>query len=833
MSIRDFKLYIDKTLIDTDAENIRLDELVLWKKDELPHLRFTQESTFPINTDKWAGKLAELHIDQGKNDNRGNPIFDLVFVGQVTRRVGGFSGDGWKYGYELLGIEHLMEQWPVVSPFDGTGSVTFNLSPTDTNYDPTYAGLSVARMILMLLEETSTRKHFAPTPLGRYWQDTAAAGQPWKIDQRTRDDLLNDLYLNRMVAPRPVTFSGDNLLQAIRNVLQSVAPNHVLWVQPDFEKAPGDTSGPAVGWGILRFADVTVMTTEKPSLMSEDPTPEVQRDYSRSFPRVVVRGGPTIKPCILSLTANDIMPDFTSVWYANNTAAINDWKLSTWLDRTQQVISGTCLNRRPRSASNPDEITEFFANSTDPSKPIPNPNYIPTNTDPRLASPSWLYVDPFKPLANNTPDYTWPAHYWQQDALHAAGSIMVTRKSPTNAQWGQSDVRDCMDNDQLIAGGQSHISVTKDLPFTDYSNFTLTARNWKGAATWRKYKINAKLLDGTPVAKRVQPAFPAPFPWIQSDGSVTSCTTTGVAQIFYTANATSNTTSSMVVGFQTDRQNECIIFDRPLPMCFGDQVGLAAGGQNVPGKPTEIKVLLPVSYGALETQCPHDTANTVDANYPIPNYQGTSYTVDGLTRTKYINNPDWVSDNDTDMVWQWGNQQLTTMCDTVVEGTATRLRYEPVIGPGTRLTWSDPCWPTGTFQFLNSDIRGCTIHWTHGHGEVPVVTTYQLSNRRDPFADQGGMVYHPCLYPQPQAGAYSVTGEASPYSTQYSMLSEAGKAMDSSPYSSQYSMLSDAGRELTKSTAEGMAEEMTQIQTEQSQVARVNMVRALSGSSEA
>lgn len=761
MAITDATLIIDGTTIDLVANNIRLESCSPFIQNQPASLLFTQESGVPISSDPWANKPVQLWINNGTTNS-------LIFYGIITRRISPQAAQGWVYGYEATGIEYLAHNWPVVSPFDGTGSISFNLAPNATGYDPTYANLNLAQMILMLLEEPTTVAYFRNTGFGKYWQD----GTTWKIDQRTRDDLLLDSYLTSLRHNKPVTFSGDDLLTAIRSVLQSAAPNHAAWIQPVSERPYGATTGPYYPYGILRFSNLTTRSTQITLDMALDPAPEIQRSYDNAYPRLIVRGGASIQPMNLSLKAGDISEDFgISPWFSNNTDAKNKWKLSVLYDNTNRTITGSAWCRRPRKTSNPNEVDPTIPDPNNPNVTITNPNYIASIYDANLTSPSYLLIDPDKPTGN-MPDYSWANGIWGQNSNNYGGHLYITRKAATNSNYTQTITRDVTDNTALVANGTCYLTLDSDLPFTDYSKFQMTARIWPGLQTWRRYKINAKLIDGTPVAKRVQPAFPAPVPWVNSDGSLSSYTTAGVAIIEYNANGTANNTQSMMIGFQTDRQTEDLIFDRPVVTCFGSQASLQAGGANVTGQPTDIKVLLPVAVGALETTIPADTV--LSNGTRVPNYRGTSYTVDGIQRTKVVNNPEWVSDTDTAMMYTWGNSLLDTCCDTVVEGSAVKYGYAPVIGFGSYLKWTDTAWPSGTFDFLTSDIRGCKINWTHGSGPVTILTHYTLTNRREPYGDQSAIVFHPCLYPLPAQQVADYSQVDSIYSM-YGKMSESGQ----------------------------------------------------------
>lgn len=726
MSINTVELKIDGVLIDLNAERVRLNHVTPWVRDQPAVFEFTVESVFPVPVDLWVNKTVQLTIDN-----------KLLFYGRIERRAEVLGQYGWAYGYVATGMESVAARWPIVSPFDGTGSVTFNLPPKDALYDPTFAGLSLGEMIRLILEEPATAEHLHADNIGKYVRNVAT--NVLTLDARTLADL-KDPVLDGFLPPHSITFSGDDLIQGIRSVLSSAAPNHCMWFEIVFEDGKY--------WTLIRFADLATRTTEIKSSFADHVPPELQRDYSNCAPRVVVRGGPNVQPVILTKTAGQIIEDFAWPPYANTTTiAKQQWKLSTWLDQNKgQKITGTCWCRRPRKSSNPNEIDPQIDDGT--GQMIPNPDYIADPKDARLASASFLLIDPDKPKTTNpvTPDYSWLAGVWGQNSDEYGGFLYVQKSVVGDPLAKVTVTRSVTDNTQLSVGGTCYLELSEDLPATDFTSFTMTASRWPGMQTWRRYRLNANTSEGVPVYRRVQPAFPDPVPWVNGDGTIGSMSQSGVAQVTYSKAGTANSTKSAFIGFQVDRKTGHITFDRPLVTLFGTQASLTTGGTSVDGQPDEITVLLPVSETPLEAAAPLDTV------YPdgtrTPNYEGTSHTEDGLTRTRYVNLRDWRSDKDQSMIEQWARQMLVSIKDTVVEGSVQRYEFLPVMGPNHFMTWTDPCMANGTYDRLTSDIRSCTVRWTHGN-PVPVLTQYRLSNKLATFSDESALVMHPAIYDRP------------------------------------------------------------------------------------
>jgi len=657
-------------------EGIRLNEVETFNRDQHRTFSFTREAVLRED-DTWSNAVCSVAING-----------TLVHHGRIRNRQPVHSAEtGWAYAYTSIGLEFLGDDWPIVSPFDGTGSVTFNQSSTNPGYDPTYDGMSLGEMIVAVLEEPRTAAYFTAHDIGKY-----AAGV---LDSRTLADLADD-YLDDYRPANPVTFSGDNCFQAIKGVLQSAAPNYRMWFQTVVESPPG--GGTARPFTLIRFADIRDVTTTKTIDLSQHPMPQVRRDYQNSFSRVVVRGGPDIRPMILDMNAGDLSENFAMPpWLTTNVAAKTAWNVGVWYNATNKQITGTCLCRRPRISPAEDAL--------DP-------------TDSSLADPNWLLVNPDDDLL------TWSEDDYNQSSSGLAGFLYVSREPTTD--WQEMVNRRVIYNSALSAGGTSYLQLDDPLPSTLFTDFTMTAGIWPGSLTWRRYAIEKLTAEGQSVAKYAQPAFPVPIPWNNTDGTPLSFTTAGVATIYFTPDGADDQRFA-TCGFQVDRLNESIILDRPSVTFFGQPESLETGGVDVDGQPENIRVLLPVAISPLEAiQPPNDLSDD-------PVYEGTSSTEDGIDKTLYVNMPEWVSETDTGPMTLWARQILDSIKDTVVEGSTIVYDYDPVFAPGVAVTYDDPCLADNVFDDLKSLVYSCLIKFNHDESGVLYHTEYALTNRRDQY----------------------------------------------------------------------------------------------------
>lgn len=669
-----------------------LHEVEIFNRDEVRQASFSIPVVLPIY-DEWKNKSLEITING-----------ELAFLGVIGPGDKKFDdARGWIYAYTAQSREWHGDNWPVVSPFDGTGAVTFNQRTTDPGYDPTYDGMSIGEMVRAILEEPTTRDYLKSHNIGRY-------NDAGEIDSRTVADLAAG-HLGEYRPSDPTTFQGDQLFQAIRGVLQSAAPNHRMWFENVSEPPPDDPEGADVQYLLIRFVGIKLSSGVVEIDLSKNPMPQTRRDTSNGASRVIVRGGPDIRPVILDMSDGDLEEFFEMPpWLATNTAAKAAWNLGVWNETdARKQIKGTCLCRRPRTA---DEAN--------PS----HPDYISDPASTLLIDPNWLLVNP------DDNDLTWSEDDYNQSSSGLAGFLYINRSPVTD--WQDTVNRKVVYNTALTAGGKSYLQLDDELPFTDYSSFTMIPGIWPGSLTWRRYRILKLTAQGESIAKRAQASFPVRIPWDNTDGTPLSFTTAAVATIYCTPEGSTEQRYA-TCGLAVDRLNEAIILDRPSVTFFGQNDSLNTGGATVDGQPENIRVLIPVSLGPLEViEPPNDEdGDPVHSN-------GSFHSVDSVARTLVINQLDWVSESDTGPMRRWAKQILDSIDDTVVEGSTQVYEYLPIRQPGIRVSFRDECVETemdneNVFVHMNSTVYSCLLRFNHDTSGVNYHTELALSNRRDQY----------------------------------------------------------------------------------------------------
>lgn len=670
---------------------IDLHEIEIFNRDEVRKATFSWTPVLPLY-DEWKNNPIEITING-----------ETAFIGIVQTVDDKFDNTrGWVYGYTAFSRDWYGDQIPVVSPFDGTGTVTFNQRSTDPGYDPTYDGMSIGEMVRAVLEEPSTRDFLKSHNIGRY-------NDAGEIDARTVTDLETG-FLDEYRPSDPVTFQGDQLFQAIRGILQSAAPNFRMWFEDVEEPPPDDEEADPVKYLIIRFTSIVLSAGTIDIDLSKNPMPQTRRDPSNCASRVIIRGGPDIRPVILDMAAGDLEEFFEMPpWLATNTAAKEAWNLGVWNETDpRKQIKGTCLCRRPRT--------------TDEANPV-HPDYIADPASSLLTDPGWLLVNP----DDNT--LAWGEDDYNQSSSGLAGFLYINRSPVTD--WQDTVNRTVVYNSALVAAGTAYLQLNDDLAFTDYTSFTMIPGIWPGSLTWRRYRILKLTAQGESIAKRAQAAFPVRMPWDNTDGTPLSFTQSAVAAIYVTPEGSTEQRYA-TCGIAIDRLNEAIILDRPSVTFFGQPESLNAGGVDVDGQPENIRVLIPVSLGPLEViEPPNDEAGD-------PVYSGSLYSMDSVARTLIINQPGWVSESDTGPMRRWAKQILESIHDTVVEGSAQVYEYMPVRKPGMNTSFFDECYATlidfdGTFVRKNSQIYSCMLRFNHDESGVNYHTEFALSNRRDQY----------------------------------------------------------------------------------------------------
>jgi hypothetical protein len=141
-----------------------------------------------------------------------------------------------------------------------------------------------------------------------------------------------------------------------------------------------------------------------------------------------------------------------------------------------------------------------------------------------------------------------------------------------------------------------------------------------------------------------------------------------------------------------------------------------------------VQFFLPVQVGQLLAVYPPDIAG-------VPQYAGTSHTVEGLSRTKYVSVNEWRDHSNQANMNLFAQELHGALCDTVVEGTVIyHGLLSAALVPGIKLNITGDVYTTG-YESINVPIVAAELDFNEsGDSGTSYTTTMRVSNRRAPYS---------------------------------------------------------------------------------------------------
>jgi hypothetical protein len=298
------------------------------------------------------------------------------------------------------------------------------------------------------------------------------------------------------------------------------------------------------------------------------------------------------------------------------------------------------------------------------------------------------------------PTVHWATNFWSanQGTIYATNAVATTI-----AQQESRQVTACA---AMTAGGTATITLDYPLVNGGYTTYRLICQPPGGLIdVWRRYNIT-----NTRVADHLLTSFPYPVAYANG-GSITS-TKYPVAAVNYGG-------VSLPAQFEIDPVNAQIRFNQPVVMPGNSLSDLQAGGSAVTA-PTDVWALLAYGRGTLTAQAPSS------------GYAGTSFTVEGIQRTLYIDLPQWQRAGDLATYAAYAAMKLATVQNTVVNGTVNYAGlYADALTLGIALNIAGDngsAYATG-WESIAAPVRSVVVQFTDG-GSTPWITSMALSNRR-------------------------------------------------------------------------------------------------------
>jgi hypothetical protein len=300
---------------------------------------------------------------------------------------------------------------------------------------------------------------------------------------------------------------------------------------------------------------------------------------------------------------------------------------------------------------------------------------------------------------------TWAVNFWAQGTGEAQGQIYVY--SDIIPGIGQLYAARIVANTALAAAGTSILTLDRPLPAVTYNSYQIWGLALNGSVVWRKYKVS-----NSNIASALLNFFPYPVPIRGANGTSAAMTSVPVAEIQWSNNGSPPYNTS-AMGLTVDPVGGYIYLDRPSALVFGTQTTA----------PSNVIAFLPVANGSLAVYSPSSST-----------YGGTSFTVEGIQRTKVITVRDWKDYSNTSTMQTFASEFLDSVKDVVVEGTVPYfgLAASQYLAPGQNVSIAGSGYVTG-YESLALPVVSAEVLFQSGPQGTSYMTTLQLSNRRGRF----------------------------------------------------------------------------------------------------
>lgn len=309
----------------------------------------------------------------------------------------------------------------------------------------------------------------------------------------------------------------------------------------------------------------------------------------------------------------------------------------------------------------------------------------------------------------------WPADYFDQTDVGRHGTLVLSSDTVigVNQAWSARVVA----NTALSAGGTSTLTLDSAmaLPSTAYSTYRLTGVSGGANRVYREYQA----VDTATGAALVN-YFPYPMAYRNSDGSSATLTSVPTATICKSADGSGNPPYITVpMGLTVDPTSGTILLNKPSALVFSPD-----GVTPVPAD--DVQAFLAVANGALTAVYPPDSGGPV--------YAGTSYTVEGIQRTKVVTVNDWTDPGNQANMAAFAQTLWYALSNTVVEGPIPYYGLlESVLTPGVSINIAGDTYTTG-WEAMAAPIVEVEVKFNELGGDTLYDTTIHVSNRRAPYS---------------------------------------------------------------------------------------------------
>jgi hypothetical protein len=351
-------------------------------------------------------------------------------------------------------------------------------------------------------------------------------------------------------------------------------------------------------------------------------------------------------------------------------------------DLAEDFAYGALDNEAAKAAWTPDDFTQPGLDADGPNTDSGSANCTSTTT---------------VVVTSAEPARSWDSNFWDQTGTGRGGVIYL--RDSINANLTQFAVRRVISNTALTPAGTSTLTLDQPLPHTDYDEYTLIGTTGGAANVWRKYSV-----VNTEIAAKLTNRFSFPQPFRMAAGNAVTMTSHPIGSVVFDGLA------EATLAFTADPDSGTILFAQPTYIVAGNQ------------EPDDVRALVGVNFGVNRAISPPDAGET-------PQYDGTSYTVEGLTKTLAVTVDAWRDPINAAQMQTFADEILDSVKDTIVEGSITYYGLlTEALTPGLAASVTGDGYTTG-WEDLALPIIECAVEWPQDLG-VNHVTLMRCSNRR-------------------------------------------------------------------------------------------------------
>jgi hypothetical protein len=680
-------------------------------KGGIPSLTFEVHSgVLPVTPDPWLGKVVRLTINS-----------TVYFYGDVIRADPSFqNGRSWVTPYTAAGRRNRGDWIPHTDSNNGSDSSSYNLSSDNQRpeYLPSRAGRTVGEILLDVLSGGDNAAAMIGVGLGNYTSPGYGAAGVVTMSGSS-------------IASIAVAAGGGGTGYSVAPLVVPIGGGMTVAPVLSASISGGAVTGFTVTSGGTFTSTPAVLVTTLPATTVADLLAMVFQP-----PGPVYFGGEKLLGGV---------DGFLSTWCANYLMTVEpggdlrfaDMRLyaNTTLTLGTDPIRPSGISRDlsecfQRVLVRGASLAEMFKFSTKLGTLSDSP-FAHDALSVAAAKAAWVPDDYFRPekgkgrlegtctcpstttvtVTSAISTIAFASNEWDQTTTGRHGMLTLTYAAAADVNMGAQ--RQVVSNTAMTAGGTSTLTLDRALPHLLYDHFTMTGLSRGASAVWIDYALPA--WAGPKVT--LQSYLPMPLKYAGGNAETLISTATGVIRWSSSGNPPYQ---EGISGITIDAGSGIIRFNYPTRLTAGKE-------------PDDVEVWIPIYTSVNHAIWPADSAG------PTPNYDGTSYTVNGLTKTLTVTVNAWRDPANLAGMLLYAADMLDSVKDAVCEGTITYLGlYEPALAPGNAYSVTGTGYTTGWEGLSLANVE-TQLEWSVDG--LSHVTTIRVSSRRAHFSAEAFM--HP------------------------------------------------------------------------------------------